>query len=314
MSIKFEEYTRGIPTKPYDLLKEGLIVLAVIAVVVLVLAGIFSSPDYPTIKAEDVAKNQPAAYLLACADILAGNSSIQDYGPPYNADTGNAQRIFGIAPADWFGVTIPIDPPEDFIIKPLERTAVLDSPLGDSISEYQSATADQQQVWVNAYLSGLQSATVSGDTVQLPAGDYGPVADMMNAMLKLGQAGLLEGALEESAWTPFNLDFTQSLLFFQDDVYPDVAEKLDLLGEQWGMSNETGNYPGAWWTWPIAFLYQIPPMSESGNADILALSFALLGLLVLFFWPFIPGLNRLPHLLRVYRLIWHDWYSKYQGH
>jgi hypothetical protein len=26
--------------------------------------------------------------------------------------------------------------------------------------------------------------------------------------------------------------------------------------------------------------------------------------------PFIPGLNRLPHWLKVYRLIWRDWYQR----
>jgi hypothetical protein len=29
--------------------------------------------------------------------------------------------------------------------------------------------------------------------------------------------------------------------------------------------------------------------------------------------PIIPGLNRLPHVLRVYRVIWRGWYRDYSG-
>jgi hypothetical protein len=309
MKIRFGEYMKGIPTKPYDLIKEGLIVLGVIAVVVIILAAVFSSPDYPTITAEDVASRQPLAYVTTCANILAGNSGVQDYGPPYSPDTGNAQRLFGIAPADWFGVTIPIDPPTDFILKPLQSVAVMEPNLNSAIATYEGSTPDQQQSWSTAYLSALPNATVQGSSIQMPPGDYGPVPAMMEGMLNLGQAGLLEGALAESSRLPFNLDFTSSLLFFQDDVFSGVADKLNLLGDQWGMSNETGNYPGAWWTWPVAFLYQIPAISNSPNADIIVMGITLLAVLIIFLLPFIPLINRLPYYLGVHHLIWRDWYS-----
>jgi hypothetical protein len=75
--------------------------------VIVVLAVLFGSPDYPTVRGRDVARRQPIAFLKTSANILAGNSSLQDYGPPYSPDTGNAQRFLGIAPADWSGVTDP---------------------------------------------------------------------------------------------------------------------------------------------------------------------------------------------------------------
>jgi hypothetical protein len=310
MSPEKEAYFRKIPTKPYDLIKEGLIVLAILTAIVLILAGVLSSPDYPTLRAQDVAEKQPVAYLSTCANILAGNISIQDYGPPYNSDTGNAQRIAGIAPADWFGVTIPLDPPQDFIIKPLERASLIDDTLILLLSEFKQATTEQQQAWLTNYMSGLEEATMAGSVVQIPVGEYGPVYLLMDAMLRIGKAGLLEGALESSARLPFELDFTRSLLFFQDDVYAGVADSLDMLGDQWGVSNETGNYPGAWWTWPYAFLYQIPPMSTSDNADIQAIAIITGAFMILFFWPFIPGLRKLPKFLLVNRLIWRDWYTR----
>jgi hypothetical protein len=311
MSKRTEDYLRGVPMKPYDLLREGLIVLGMVATIIVVLAIIFSSPDYPTVRGEDVAKLQPVNYLRTTANILAGNSTIDKYGPPYTNDTANAQDFLGIAPATWFGVTNPIDPAQDFVLKPLARVAELKPDVGDALQTYQAATSSQQQAWLNAYLPALDTATVNADgQVTLPAGDYGPVETLMNGMLDLGRAGLLEGALESNARLPYSLNFTRSLLYFQDEVYNNVAQKLDLTGTQWGISHETGDYPGSWWLWPYTFLYQINPIKSSANADLVVGIIMLVLFLVILLMPFIPGLNRLPHRLRVYRLIWRDWYQR----
>jgi hypothetical protein len=311
MSKRTDEYLRGVPMKPYDLLREGLIVLGIIGAIVVVLAVIFGSPDYPTVRSEDVAKQQPVEYLRTTANNLAGNSSIDGYGPPYTSDTANAQKILGIAPANWFGRTTPIDPAQDFVLKPLERVAQLNPDVATALQTYQDASPSQQQAWLNAYLSALDTATVNADgQVVLPDGDYGPVKTLMNGMLDLGRAGLLEGALESNARLPYSLDFTRSLLYFQDDVYSNVAQKLDMTGTQWGISHETGKYPGAWWLWPYTFLYQIKPIASSASADLVAGVLMTLIFLVMLFLPFIPVLNRLPHRLKVYRLIWRDWYQR----
>jgi hypothetical protein len=250
MSRRSEAYLQGIPTKPYDLLREGLILLLLWTVVIVVLAALLGSPDYPAVRGEDVAQRQPLALLKTSATILAGNSSLQDYGPPYSPDTGNAQRVVGVAPADWAGVTNPIDPPRDFILQPLARVAILNPAVGDALRTYEAATTAQQQMWLKAYLAALDTATVTDTHVQLPAGMYGPVPALMTGMLNLGRAGLLEGALADAARLPFALDFTRALLFFQDDVDHSVASSLDMLGGLWGVSHETGPYPGPWWLWP----------------------------------------------------------------
>jgi hypothetical protein len=310
MNPQAEAYQRDIPTKPYDLLREGLIVLLLIAIIVFALALFFGSPDYPTVRGEDVAQLQPIAYLKTSANILAGNSSVDKYGPPYTSDTANSQRILGIAPANWFGVTNPINPTQDFILKPLARVAILRQDVADALSTYESATADQQQAWLTAYLDALDSASVTNNQVSLPDGDYGPIDTLMTGMLDLGRAGLLEGALESNTRLPFTLDFTRSLLFFQDDVDASVADTLDMAGDQWGISHETGSYPGAWWLWPYTVLYQIKPIADSANADLLAGVLMLLLVLVLLLIPFIPILNQVPRWLRVHRIIWRDWYTR----
>ena len=310
MSRRSEAYLRDVPMKPYDLLREGFVVLFLLAIVITALAIFFGSPDYSTVRGEDVARRQPIAYLKTGANILAGNNSIQGYGPPYTPDTSNAQQVFGIAPANWFGVTIPIDPPQDFVLKPLARVAVLNKDVASALQIYESATPEQQRAWLKVYLAALDEATMVDQQVQVPSGDYGPVGTLMDGMLDLGRAGLLEGALESSARLPFTLDFTRSVLFFQDDVDHDVARTLDMLDRQWGITHETGPYPGAWWLWLYTFLYQIPPMSTSHDVDLQVGLIATALLLVLLFTPFVPILNRLPRWLGIYRLIWRDWYTR----
>jgi hypothetical protein len=296
------------PSKPYDLLREGLIILLIVSTLVLALSVAFGSPDYPTVNAQDVATRQPLAFLRTSADILAGGHSIQNYGPPYTHNK-NAQHVLGLAPAKLFGVTKPIDPEQDFILTPLSRVADLNGSVSAAVSTYQAASPSQRQSWVTAYQSTLDSATVNGTAVQVPAGDYGPVGTMMNGMLSLGRSGLLEGALDAGARQPFTLDFTASLLFFQDNVYNTLASQLHMTGSDWGITHETGRFPGAWWLWPYAFLYQIPPFSSSPNADLLIGIIMVVAFLAVLLVPFIPVVNRLPRWLRIYRFIWRSWYA-----
>lgn len=311
MSERSDENLRGVPMKPYDLIREGVIMFGVILVLVVILAVVFSSPDYPTVKAQDVANIQPVAFLQTSANILGGNSSLQAYGPPYTNDYGNAQSLFGIRPADLLGVTDTINPPVDFVIKPLEKASYLDPAITPALKTYQAASANQQQTWVNNYLAALDKATEVNGQVSVPAGDYGPVETMMNGMLALGKTGLLEASLDNSSQTPFITDFTRSLLFFQDDVDHQVAGKLDMLGGLWGISNETGPYPGAWWLWPYTFFYQIPPMNSSPNGDIQVVAIITILYLITIFAPFIPIVNRIPKWVGIYKWIWRDWYKKY---
>jgi hypothetical protein len=309
MSKKTDAYLAGVPMKPYDLIREGLVVLGVVVLAVLILAIVFGSPDYPTVRAQDVATTAPLALVRTGTDILAGNSSLQDYGPPYTPNPENAQSFLGIAPANWSGVTNPIDPQSDLVIKPLEKAAYLDKDLKAALKKYRSASSSQRQEWLSAYSTALDSATVSNGEVQLPSGTYGPVSTLMQGFLDLGKAGLLEGAIEDSASLPYQLGSTRALLFFQDDVDHAVAKQLDMLGEQWGMSHETGPYPGGWWLWPVVFLYQIPFLASSPNADLLIALIVGLTFLILVFLPGIPYLRDAPKVIGVYKIIWRDWYA-----
>jgi hypothetical protein len=310
------ENLRGVPMKHYDLLREGIVVFALVAVVVIVLAAVFGSPDYPAVNGENVAKNQPVNFLKTTVGILLENdlSALGGYGPPYQNDSSAAQHLGPIAPSTWFGATRPIDPPRDLVLAPLARVATVNPAYAAPLTQFKAASPAQQQKWLNAYNDALAKATVNGATVQLPPGDYGPVEPMMNGMLALGRAGLLEGALAAGGkYYPYGSDLTKQLSYFAvAPPYFDTATHLVQQGNpQWGIVHETGNYPGAWWLAPYQVWYELPPIADADNADLLVVTIMTAIFLVLLLLPFIPGLNRLPHVLKVYRYIWRDWYRNH---
>jgi hypothetical protein len=134
----------------------------------------------------------------------------------------------------------------------------------------------------------------------------------MASLQGLAQSGGLEGGLVSSSQF-FQTDYTKPLLFMADGgLLTERAEGQHLLGDQWGLMNETGSYPGQPWLWLYALWYQVEPMKESPNADIQVL--LIMGLLSVAFIciPFIPGVNILPRKIPIYRLIWKEHYRSQQ--
>jgi hypothetical protein len=184
-------------------------------------------------------------------------------------------------------VSHPINTAQDFVISPLR--AIPGQPgLRAALGHYAAAGATQQSAWTTAYEKGLGKAKTSGEAVVLPAGNYGPVSMMMASLLSLAQSGGLDGALLTSQQF-YQTDYTKPLLFLADgSALADRAQAEHLLGEQWGMMNETGSWPGQVWLWLYTLWYQVKPFSTSDNADILVMT--VMGLLSLLFVliPFLP--------------------------
>ena len=84
----------------------------------------------------------------------------------------------------------------------------------------------------------------------------------------MARSGALDGALLSSRQF-YGTDYTKPLLFIADGTYlANLAQGQHLSGSQWGMMNETGNYPGQAWLWLYTLWYQVPPMNTSSNADL----------------------------------------------
>ena len=297
--------------RDYDLVKELVIAVAAVAVLTLILAAIFSSPDIKPVTIAGWAKADPADFMSTALSELDGTSGVATYGPPYTHVAGAGQNIVGgISIQRLIGVQIPIDPPKAFVLDPLAIPAQTDPQLQAALTMYEAAPPARQQSWTAAYGKALATAKYGSGAPKLSPGSYGPVSAMLAALLADARSGGLDGALI-STDRFYQTNFTKSLLLLSDGGYlKGLATQQHLLGSQWGMMNETGNYPGQAWLWLYSFWYQIKPFSTSTNAD--AQITALMGLLSLglILIPFIPGVRSLPKGLRLYRMIWRDYYRQ----
>jgi quinol-cytochrome oxidoreductase complex cytochrome b subunit len=300
-------YYRGFRMMSYDLIREGLVALLLVLVLTVALAGFLSSPDEPPLTIQQYAQQNPVGFITTAMKELSGTSVLAQYGPPYNQGTGSVQSIGPISLQHAAGVTIPIDTAQVYVLGPLAIAAQSDPQTGAALQTFTRAGAKQQAAWEDAYTNALGKATGSNGQVVVPSGDDGPLPAMMNHLLTLGTSGALDGLLLRSGGFYQN-DFTKPLLFLAEDGLPTKATQFNLLGSQWGVMNETGNYPGQAWLWLYTFWYQVPPYNTSANADALVLVTMVILTTILVLFPYLRALNRLPYYLGIHRLIWREYY------
>jgi len=295
----------------YDIVKEFVIAFVVVAVLTAVLSALFSSPDEKPITLRQWAQAAPNDFVATAVSELAGTSGTAGYGPPYNNTAGASQTLGPLKLEQWFGVTQPVNTAQDFVLRPL-ASVPHDAALASALAAYNAAPAGQQQKWASDYADALSKAP-DGNPAAVKAGDYGPVPVLAGRLLDLARSSALDGALLSQGGF-FQTDYTKSVLFLSDGSYlADRADAQHLSGDQWGMMNETGNFPGQAWLWLYTFWYQVQPFSTSDNADAWVWGLMLVLTVGLILIPFIPGLRSLPRYLGVYRLIWRDHYRAQRG-
>ena len=177
------------PERPYDLITEGTIAVIVVAVLCVVAAVLWGSPNggltYPggpkspagqafSAKYWDV--NDPSDLAQTAVQELAGGSGTAGYGPPFNTTTGASQEFIGIKPAEiaksLFGLTLPINTANDFVLAPVSQLAAPASPaVATALLQYKSVGGDLspgapagevatslQMTWLNNYAKALASS------------------------------------------------------------------------------------------------------------------------------------------------------------
>jgi hypothetical protein len=309
--------------QPYDLIKEACIAIGVIALLAIVLAVLFSSPDDKPSTVAQWSRQLPVDFVKTAATELDGTSGTATYGPPYNHESGSVQHFLFLHPQRWLGVSHPIDTAQDYVIGPLE-TVPDDPELQRALAEYRAAPEKTQKAWGEAYAKPLEedaeaeeegkplpkTVTVDPATgmVSVQASGTGPVPRMMTSLLALARSGGVDGSLLTSSQF-FQTDYTKPLLFMADGGLLDKrADDQHLGGDDWGLMNETGSYPGQAWLWLYALWYQIEPFKSSPNADILVMLIMGVLSLALICIPFIPGVRDLPRRIPIYKLIWREHY------
>ncbi|HEY5479612.1 MAG TPA: cytochrome b N-terminal domain-containing protein [Gaiellaceae bacterium] len=295
----------------YDLIKELVAAVGAIMLVVVILGAVFSSPDEKPVTIAQWAKVEPADFLTTATAELAGASDSATYGPPYTHTPGAGQNILdSFSLARLAGVRIPLDTAKAFVLRPLGIPGKSDPALAAALARYRSASPSQRRLWTDNYTKALERVSFSAGAPVVASGNYGPVALMMRDLLGQAQSGGLDGALLANGRF-YQTDYTKPLLLLSDGSYlTELAQRQNLLGSQWGMMNETGNYPGQAWLWLYTFWYQVPPFTTSDNADAQIWAIMAVLSLALVLVPFLPLIRSLPRRLRVYRLVWRDYYRR----
>ena len=292
---------------PYDIIKEGALALLVVVILTAALAVVFSSPDEKAITIKTWSSANPVDFATTAAKELAGTSLVARYGPPYN-DNGTAQHWGFISPAHWVGVHIPISTARDFVLDPLESQPARPA-LTMALRQWTSASRAHQAQWTSAYSKAAAMMSFRDGHVNVPTTSAGPVPTLINQLTTMARSGALDQALVTQNGF-YTTNFTKPLLFLSDGSYfAGLAARQHLTGTQWGMMNETGQWPGQAWLWLYTFWYQIHPYSTSTSADFLVWGTMMILTALLVLVPFIPGVRSIPRRLKIYRLIWREHYA-----
>jgi hypothetical protein len=319
MKTRNEFYARpwSGANRHYDIVKEGAIALVVVTVMVFALSAVFSSPDDPALTFKGWAGDSPDSLYVTTVSQLAGSSESAGYGPPYNSNS-EGLSVGPLFLQKWGGVTHPIDAAQDFVITPLS-SQVEPNDVTDALKAWTAADPDQQAAWAGAYDEAIAATADENDETHLDAvekGDYGPVPKLAEGLVAMAASGAYDNAMTgQGAF--FQTDQTAQLLMMGDGPYmEDKAVAAHLGGDQWGMMNEAGSWPGQMWLAFASLWYQPPAFNTDGttltdNADAIIFFILLLLCAILVLVPFIPGLRSLPRWIPLHRLVWKDYYKKY---
>ncbi len=291
--------------REYDLFKELTVGIVVVGLIVVGFAAVASSPDEPAVDLQSWATAAPSDFVATATAELGRTSDTATYGPPYSTTTGATQTLGALDLQSLSGTRIPIDTAADFVTTPLRKLHT----EATALAVWASADTAQRTRWTDAYSKALAKAP-GGKPSAVKSGSYGPVPALTGGLVVEAQRGALDGAILSEGGL-FNTDYTRGILFLGDGSYfPGLAAAQHLTGDQWGVMNETGNYPGQSWLWLFSFWYQVPLIGNLPNADlvVVGLMLALTALLALV--PFIPGLRSVPRWIPVHKLIWRDYYRR----
>ena len=282
-----------------------MIALVAMTLLTAVLAAVFSSPDDKAITMARWAKADPNDVVATATGELAGTTTSATYGAPYN-HAAEGQKVLGVPLQKMGGVRIPEDS-QDLVLQPLEGVTGVPA-LGQALATWKSAPSDQQQCLGHgvrrcpgtrpAATLPLSRTVTSARFRSSPPGSW-PWRDRAASRERSRRRAPSTGATRHARSCSSPTAPTSRT--------PRSAQHLG--GDQWGMMNEVGNYPGQPWMWLYTFWYQVKPFSTSDNADVEVWALMMLLTLLLMFVPFIPGLRSIPRWIPVHRLVWREYYS-----
>src|SRR5579875_1364756 len=111
------------PSRRYDIIKEGTVATVIVGALVLVMAGVLSSPDVPPLTLQTWGRVAPVDFVYTAATELNGTALAANYGPPYNNGTGALQQVGPVSWQKLAGIAQPVNAAQDFVLRPLASLA-----------------------------------------------------------------------------------------------------------------------------------------------------------------------------------------------
>ncbi|QGF24126.1 hypothetical protein Rai3103_11060 [Raineyella fluvialis] len=254
-----------------------------VVVLVLGLAAALPSPYISPTTITSVATQDPTLFAKTVVAEFSASSDTAGYSDNIDPYTFDTRAVF--------------------VEAPYEQWLKANPGATDSLAAFnQLPEADQ-----TAALQAL-SDYYGQDKPDPNAMPQGPATGVVQSLTSMASAGLYEPALLAS-----NLGSRQaSVGTYADRFLADTgaleeqAGELGITTEQYGMvREESGHAPGAWWLSPIGLLnHTVLVNDDNGDRDGAIILGSLM--LTMLAFPFIPYVNRLPDVLRVWKPIWKE--------
>jgi len=249
----------------------------VLVILILVLAVVFPSPFLKPTTIQEVASSDPK---------LAAQTLIKEFD--HSSDT--ATYLDNIDPYKYDTRAIYVEQPYS------QLSTLLHAP--NQFKKYNSEPSILQA----AQLKTAQD--YFNNSYPNKAYTSNPLEQVVVSLVSMASAGLYQPSLNSAS--PSGDQTSYTIRFLGDTgVLDDHAQALGITTDQYGMLREEKGHipPGAWWLAPIGLLdHTVLAHDDNGDRDGAIILGLFLLLLVAF--PYIPGLNRLPEWLKVYKLIW----------
>jgi len=253
-----------------------------ILVIVLLFAVILRSPYIAPLTIQHIANTTPdimAITLIKEFNFTSGTATYLDTIDPYTFSTRNAY------------VTVPYD----------NYVALTGS------KNYELMLLNESPVEQNSTLEEAASYFNSNGSIAKGINSSNPAIAMFSQLTQMGQTGLYEDALQGEVQNPLNETYEIRFLADSGALYT-YGTKYGLRTSQWGMLKagslwwQIGSYWTAPYNWMEIITAGIPWWDDLENGLVALAAFA-----VLVFFPFIPGLNKIPDKLKLYKIFWNKY-------
>lgn len=169
---------------------------------------------------------------------------------------------------------------------------------------YEQALIRQNQSTRDSDIAAAYSYFLDNGTVSGGFNSTNTAIRLFSQLTYMAQTGLYQSVLQGEVQNPLNETYTIRLLA-DTGALSSYASQYGLRTHQWGMIKAGSLWwqIGSYWTAPYNWL-EIMTGGIQWWGDIENGILAVAAFVVLMFLPFIPGLNKLPDKLKLYKLFW----------